>query len=545
MPTRIEPTDEAVVLRFGGGENSRASEDEIDPRECASGHNYLLDIENREYRNRPAFDLVGTTPNSGRINGFITLDKSDGTCQLAVQSGTEIYEWDGSSFSSSIQTVSSSARLRGHLWHNWQLEDKVIVTDIALDDVVMEWDGTVSGFVDVTFTKDPSTTSFGTFKARYCVVDNDRAYYANIVDPGGTFPHIIVGSKREDYAHLSAGGSRPSTSLADDDPFYLIAPDLRHINGMVQAYGVIAFSTRRGSMYQITGVTPKTDSTIGDSIAVTPLYPRSGASGDESVVYVGNDILYGRQGRIESLVASEEFGDVETNDLSIPIANRIEDYETWRAAYNSRLQRVYFHPDTEGEFWVLYKSIVPSGLSPWAKYVSAHTLNFNPTVFQQVLDPADNLEYVFMGDDSGNVYRLEGAGTSGDGGTTEIATERLSRIFNVQLNGEVSSVEGWIKTRRGDEGSVTIAVEYQGERIFNHVVQIGLDAHMVDYYYGGSFYYGGGAAPAYYDSTFRGKIDRRKFTVPAGSTEFQIRLSTNQDKDVTIQEVGLRFITSS
>ncbi len=541
MPTRLGPVDDAIILRFGGGENSRASEDEINPRECAQGHNYILDLENREFRNRKPFDLVGTTPNAGRINGFITLEKADGSVQLAVQSGTEVYEWSGSAFSSSIATVNAAARLRGHLWHNSQLDDKVIVTDVALSDVVMEWDGTVSGFIDVTFTKDPSTTAFGTFKARYCWVENDRAYYANIQDPGGAFPHLIVGSKREDYAHISTS-DRPSSALADTDPFFVTAPDLRYINGMTGALGVIAISTRRGSIFQITGISPKTDTTIGDSIAITPLYDRSFATGDESMIYVGNDILYGRQGRIESLVASDEFGDVETNDLTIPIANRIESADTWRSAYNSRLQRVYFQPDSEDEFWVLFKPIIPTGMSPWGRFVTKHAFNFNPTVFQTVLDPADGLEYIFMGDENGNVYRLEGTGDTGDGNTTPIEVERVSKAFTAELAAEVDGVEGWIKARREHAGEICITLLYQGERIFSHRVCVDLDAEAVTWYYMGTFYYSG---TAYYDAGRRGKVQRRKFAIPAGSTELQIKVSTDQATDVGIQEVGLRFIKAS
>ena len=54
------------------------------------------------------------------------------------------------------------------------------------------------------------------------------------------------------------------------------------------------------------------------------LFPRSGAKGRESLVHAGNDVMYGRQGRIESVGATEQFGDVETNDLSEDISNLIE-----------------------------------------------------------------------------------------------------------------------------------------------------------------------------------------------------------------------------
>ena len=44
MSKRFGPEEEDIVLRFGGGINSRASEDEINPREAAYGQNFILDL---------------------------------------------------------------------------------------------------------------------------------------------------------------------------------------------------------------------------------------------------------------------------------------------------------------------------------------------------------------------------------------------------------------------------------------------------------------------------------------------------------------------
>jgi hypothetical protein len=56
-----------VKIKFGGGLHTSASADEIDQREAADGQNFLLDLDNRELRNRPPFDLIGTVPNGLRF----------------------------------------------------------------------------------------------------------------------------------------------------------------------------------------------------------------------------------------------------------------------------------------------------------------------------------------------------------------------------------------------------------------------------------------------------------------------------------------------
>jgi hypothetical protein len=58
-----------------------------------------------------------------------------------------------------------------------------------------------------------------------------------------------------------------------------------------------------------------------------------------------------------------------------------------------------------------------------------------------MLDPSDGLEYVFMGDDSGNVYRLEGTGTTGDGGSSScpIASSLGTAIGNMTGGGNLAA----------------------------------------------------------------------------------------------------------
>ena len=526
---RFGPQDDAITLRFGGGINSRASEDEINPRECATGQNFQLDLDNRTFRNRKPFDLVFTAPNEGQINGFISLLKTDGTVAMAVQAGDTVYEWDGTTASQIFHPVSTDARLRGRLEHNFQLDDKVIVTDVALQDPVYEWDGTT--FQATTFLSSPSGT-FGQFKAKYCAVQNERAFFGHIggTGAGGTFEHMIVGSKRGEFETISS--TVRASAASTTDPFFLLQPDLGAINGLALAFETLVTSSDKGSMFKITG------SENADRFTITPLYPRSAATGREAVAYVGNDIHFGRQGRIESLIATDQFGDVEVDDLSRLISPDIEDYDEWIINYNSRLQRVYCLPPEKGELWVLQKQLLAGELSPWSRWVTTHPINFDPTAIMSCLDPDDGLEYVFFGDASGNVYRLEGTGTDGDGGTDAIRTNRTSGLFKAELNAEVYNVEGWVLARRGQAVGVRVQMLYAGERIFDADASVEIPAADISSVYGGTAYYGG---TDYYEATFRGRLVRRKFTIPAGSTEFQVRVETNTDDDIEIIEIGLRF----
>ena len=66
---------------------------------------------------------------------------------MEVQAGANVYSIDSAGGFSLIGTVDGSAKLRGPKKAIWQLADKVLVTDINLQEDVYEWDG--STFQDV------------------------------------------------------------------------------------------------------------------------------------------------------------------------------------------------------------------------------------------------------------------------------------------------------------------------------------------------------------------------------------------------------------
>lgn len=531
MVARLPPQEDAIVLKFGGGVHSRASEDEIDPRECHDGQNFILDLENREYRNRKPFDLAATAPNGGQINGFITHQASDGTISFGVQAGDTIYEWDGLSNLTEIATVSSSARLRGRLEHNWNLDDKVLITDLALEETVKEWDGTT--FQDVAFT-DENGSGFGDFFAKYCEVSKERAFFGHVKDAGATNPHMIVGAERGDFTVITVA-QRPASGLGEADPFFLLTPDLKPVNGLLEAFGLFVISSENGSMFHLTGESAQ-------DFAFDELYPRSFASGDESLAFIGNDVAYGRQGRIESIRDTERFGDVEADDLSVQILDQVESFSDWTTVYNSRLSRVYFFPDEQSECWVYQKALRGTELSPWSKWTTQHPLAFRPTTVMNMLDPVDGLEYVFMGDSDGNIYRLEGTGEGGDGGTADINVSRTSALFSAPLNAEAYDIEGWVKYRKGEAATLTLTFLYAGDVAFDQPVTIELPEITNRPVYGGGLFYSDGN---YYGTAFSGRLVRKKFYPGGQSSEFQIRAEINGTTDWQINEIGIRFRAAS
>lgn len=529
MVNPLPPKNYDVVIKFGGGLHTRASEDDIDPREAADGANFVLDLENRELRRRMPFDLIGTVPNAAEIRGGFSLLKADGTVSTGFQAGSKVYTWNGITTFTEIATVGATAKLRGH-WrtHNFTLDDKILISDVNLIEVVKEWNGTT--WANVAFIKSPST-AFGTFYAKYLTVVDERVIYAHIKDPTDTFPHMIVGSERSDYALISVE-NRPASSLSEQDPFFLLTPDLRPINGLVAAFGTTIISSEKGAIFNLSGASAK-------DFAFQPFYPGSAAAGDESVEYIGNDIIYGRQGRIESVRDTDRFGDAENDDLTVGIADQIEDVTGWRIIYNSRLNRVYCFPEDESEVWVFNTAMRGGKLSPWTRWTTEHALAFQPTFAMSMLDPLTGLEFVAMGDSSGRIYRLEGTGTSGDAGTTNINLEWLTKLFTAPLDAQVYEVEGYIKYHKHVNVASTISLtfEFAGETIFDHALEVEIPAAGERVVYGGGFYYSDGN---YYGS-ITGRLSRQKFFSPGQGNEFQVRVESSGAAEFHVSEIGLRF----
>lgn len=534
MPANVPPQELDVVVRFGAGLHTRAGEDTVGETECVAGQNFRLDLENQEFRRREPFDLVGQAPNGAQINGFAQLIKTDGTKSTIVQAGTKIYEWDGTlnGFTDTGASVSANARLRGDPFTaHWPLSTEVVlISDIAFVEPVKQWDGTT--FADV------SHNLTGDFKAKYAYVSNERAFFAHVSSNSVDTPHMLVGSQRSDYTTLSVS-SRPASAANAEDPFFLLAPDLKPINGLVEAFGIVVFSTENGSVYKLTGQ-DKTDFAIGE------LHPRSGASGDESMVFVGDDIWYGRRGRIESLRATDQFGDVEATDPSVPIQDQIQNRSDWTMLYNAQLQRIYAMHGDQGELWMYYKPLRNQGelKSPWVPYTTNHSSGFNWTAQMSMICPeaSNNCESIYFGDASGNIYQLEGSGASGDGGSENITASRTSKLFVLPLDAGMYQVDGWLKYHKNEAATVNITLLHAGEQVFDAQTSLGITAPSDVAHWGGDHYFGG---ETYFGIFGEDRVVREPFAVPAGSNEFQVKVEIEGTSSFRINEIGLRFHASS
>ena len=535
MLKQDEPQTNAIVLRFGAGLNSRASETAIDDAECSDGQNFNLDIQNDLFSRRGPIELMGTAPNGEPTNGMAQLVKQDGTISTLVQAGSNVYEWDGSTGFTLKGTVTAGAKIRGYRTQNFTLSDTVLITDLNEVQPVLSWDGTT--LANMTHNLG------GNFFARYCAVDDERAFFAN-VRSGTATPHLSVASERSDFTNLSVS-DRPSSSLNESDPFFLLAPDLKPINGIVIAFDTITVSTKLGQLFKLVGSSSK-------DFEFDKLYPDSAASGDEAIVYIGNDVAYGRNGRIETVFATETLGDVETDDLSKEIAPDVEDVSDWLAAFSSRRQKVYFWDRNRSQVFVFHKAFIderiraviqrrePSPLSPWSVWKTDHPSAFQTNVCMPLLNPITKLEDVFFGGPNGEIFRFEGL-SGQDGGTTDVTAERTSKSFQAQVAGRITGVRGIIRYRKIFAGTVTLTFLYGGETLNDRSITISLPAADNLPVYGGSLYYNN---DTYYSAPFKERFSRQVFTVPGTGTEFQIKVAVTGSQDFFIEEIQVLFDTA-
>ncbi len=525
MPTPIPTTDDAVVFRFGGGLNRTHNEQEISRRATVDGKNFQLELDNFELRPRGGFTKLGTAPNGGSIDGFAQLIKIGGERTTLIQAGTNVYLFDGTNFTL-VGTVNAGTRMRGSpIDHQWTLDDKVLITDLELKTPLLEWDGT-------TFRQTVTNLS-QPFFAKYCVVDDDRAVFAN-VQSGIPTPHVVLVSALEDYRTLTVT-DRPASEISAADPIFLTMPDLKAINGTVNAFDVLTFSTVRGRIYRLNG----SDST---DFSIDKLYPNSGSDAAESLTYIGNDIVYARQGKIESLRGTLDFGDVINDDISRKIAPDITNETDWVVAYDSRLQRVLFWNDQR--IFVFHSPVANDREeSPWSLWDTQHSSNFEKTSVFTIFDPRDGIERVFWGDKNGNVYVFDDAA---DDDGTDIITEWTTPLISAPVNAQASSPEGWIKYHQIDE-DVIVDLQHQfgGIEVHDEPVTVNLLKREVDtngaFWNGESFWNG----DDHWGQRHKDRSRRAIFNGAGRGEDFQLKIKIESGERWAIQEIGLRYNIAS
>lgn len=490
-----------AVLTFSGGLNEQDVA-LVSPDECIEGYNCELGFNQTSFRPRKPFDKLGTATNASDIRGIIQLIKTDATETTLIQAGDTVYSWDGSSGFTSKGTVSSASKLRGI---TWSIDDYSIITDLNKTTVVKKWDG--STLSTLTTGIEPVD-----LYAKYGVVHLGRVWLFN-VKAGTDTPHLLVASAFEDPTSYDISlRAKDGSFSTGNEAFYMVSPDLLPINGIELWQGILIMSTNGGRLWKLTG----TDST--DFVWV-PFYTGSYATGEETMASIGNDVVYmKRDGVIESLVGTDRFGDVSANDLSKWIRTTSAGASSSITVYDQSRQKVYFFAGSN-RLLVLFKDLLNTDLSPWMLYKTDHASSFSTNAAAFIREAGGNSasdHYVYYGDDSGNIYRLDGTGGSGDNGDTAIESTRktpfIQRIESEEgkvIRTKRDRLRGRVYYRRISSTTLIMDFEWADDYATNRC-SIPLEgpgvgdaaAHFnADDYFGGSVYFNTGFALSYKTST--------------------------------------------
>lgn len=474
-----------MKITFERGINER-SDQGIDPKECSDGRNFELGMNINSFQPRASFDYYATAPiTTSSTMGFMQLVKRDLTETTLVSVGASVYQVSGASpVFSSVGSITSGSRLRDTYW---SLGDYLVITDLEKLTVVKKWDGT-------TFST--LTTGLGTsLYARYGIVHNGRVWLFNVKTTTDT-PHLMVASAFENPESYDTSARAPfATSTATgNEAFYMLSPDLRKIVGATVFMDDLIIVTDRGSLFKLVGVD-------ANDYQWLPFYLGSGSLGYESIINVGNDILYMKpSGAIELFTSTQQYGDVRSDDISrwIPTTIAGLDNESTNpvgsiACYDQINQKVYWFVRTtggRGKVLVLFKDIMGSELSPWSIYETAHASDFITSAAKFMYQPGTKNYFVFFGDSTGNIFKMNGTGL-GDGDTlSSIRTYRTSRLL--EGNGVSNIAIGSIQYRRQYEVTAGLSITWgEDYGIDSAAVVLKGNSGTDGAYFGGANYFGG------------------------------------------------------
>lgn len=483
-------------ILFAGGLNENQNPNII---EAQAGYNFELGFSQTKFVPRTPFDLAGTATNALSINGLMQLVKRDNTETTLVCSGDVVYKWDGTTFTS-VGTVTNGSLLRDTYW---SLADYLVITDLSKTTVVKQWDGTTLS----TLTTGLGATSLF---AKYGIVHNGRVWLFNVKTATDT-PHLMVASAFETPTSYDiAKRAKDATFTTGNEAFYMLTPDLKPINGVAVFHNQLIVSTEDGRLFVLTGSDSKT-------YAWTDLYAGSAATGVESFVNVGNDVLYMRKGgNIESLQSTQQYGDVRADDISRWIKTTVKNLTGVRIAYDQSNQKVLFFTNT-GKVLVLFKDLLGNQLSPWSVYTTQHPSNFSTSAVKYMRAPGTSSYSVYFGDATGHIFNINGSG-SGDASTYSIATLRQLRLVDTadNLNFRAKILNGRVTYRRIGDCALTLSFDWPDEyNVSQSTLTLkGPPPGDIGAYYNSSSYYND---IAYFNqgTSFANKISSRGFS-PTG-----------------------------
>ena len=462
-----------MKFTFGGGINE-LNDIAISPDEAISGQNFELGLGNTKFKPRAPFDLLDTATNTSEIHGIHQLIERDGTKTTLVAAGTTMYEWDGATFTSR-DTVDADSEF-DHV--EWDLDETIVIVDRLKQNPILEWNGTtcadlVHGIAGVT-----------NFYAKYGIVANGRLMLANVTTDAVENPHMLAVSEFENRLNFDTASRSGDSGFATGlEPFYLLTPDLHPIKGIIRLKRSTIISTTGNQLFELIG----DDST---NYKFEPYYAGSAAIGDNSFVNAGDDVFYVRQGGvIESLRGTVAYGDVGTDDVSLPIRETVKNLQGARIVYDQTNQKVLFW--TGSEILVLFKNLINSEKSPWSIYKTAHVSNFTTkaVVYMELPDSTDKT--ILFGDDSGNIYDLNGVGILGDAGSASILAQRKLPLQEFSYE---DFLQARVFYRRRGECELSITFEWGDEgNTTNLLITLkGRTGASNVNYFGGGKYFGGG-----------------------------------------------------
>lgn len=491
-----------MIYKFGGGLNENP---EPHIFEASAGFNFDLQKSQTKLRPRRPFDLKGTAPNAGSINGLLQLVKRAGTETTLVQAASQVYAWDGAATFTSTATVATTSMLRDRLW---SLGDYLVITDLLKATPVKKWDGT-------SFTTLTTGFSAGVdLYAKYGMVHLGRMWLFNVKTTTDT-PHLMVASAFEDpQSYTTTIRASVDSFSTGREAFYMLTPDLKPINGVALFQDVLIISTDGGRLYKLTGSSAR-------DFAWDDFYVGSSAIGSEAMVNDGNDVVYMRRGGIiESLVATQNFGDVSADDISRWIPTTVKDLTTAIGVYDQTLQKVFFF--VAGKVLVLFKDILTEGIegqrvSPWSVYRTLHASSFNTSAAKYMRRPGTTDMSVYWGSSAGAVFDMNGTGSGGDAGAENVELQRKSRLIDEQVIQNwpyiKNSVKGKVQYRRIGEAQVTFTYDWADEYNTSDCTLTlkGPPTGDTAAFFGGSFYFGG---TTYFNQGFEfaDKISHRNFS---------------------------------
>lgn len=320
---------------------------------------------------------------------------------------------------------------------------------------------------------------------------------------------------------------------------------MRPINGVAKTLaGDLIISTTEGSLFKLSG-------TSASTYKFDNFYPASQAVGNESMTATGNDIFYVRKGgNIESLVSTMNYGDMAADDVSRWIPDTVRDNAGSIAVYDQQNQKVMFF--TGSEVLVFFKDIFYGGavlgdgskakLSPWSVYRTTHASNFDTCVARYMRIPGTTDTSIYFGGPTGQIFDLNGVGTSGDGGTTDIQLVRKTRLIEERdgINFMRHVTRGNVRYRRMEETALNIELDWADEYAASiaSVALKGRPASDTGAHYSGEVYYGG---VFYYNAgfSFTRKISHQNFSVVGRGPGAFVTLSSLGNKEFQVDHLEL------